>query len=44
MIGEFSHRPFSPAADSRPRLGALASEAALLQGLRAPSTVLCIPG
>ena len=33
-------RGFSPAAESRPLLGALAPEAALLQGLKAPSTVL----
>ncbi len=36
-------RGFSPAANSQQNVGALAPEAALLQGLKAPSTVLCVP-
>ncbi|SPE26187.1 hypothetical protein SBA2_280031 [Acidobacteriia bacterium SbA2] len=36
-------RGFSPASENRPLLGALAPEAAYLQGLKAPSTVLCVP-
>ncbi|SPE28844.1 hypothetical protein SBA2_410040 [Acidobacteriia bacterium SbA2] len=36
-------RGFSPTAEDAPLLGALAPETALLQGLKAPSTVLCVP-
>ena len=36
-------RGFSPAEENRRLLGALAPEAALLQGLKALSTVLSVP-